>query len=494
METLESIFYLIDAEGRKRVPKKIRARSGAYGYAVHPIGKGNDSSAAIYTMDERWVVQQILLYGKGVRAVTIGGEKDGQLNTVYRHGRSITGHWLAPQQRAWIEGHTHGYPAKTGMVPREVRMDGQMLWLVEQFLASDNPQLYRWYPHYRQTLRAVREALQRGDADTVFEIVWKSKDNYVSNAGQGLLGAENAERSREILTQLIIDVAADGSPAQYEVVISKLQAERESGRQKKVPYLLAARMFSAIHPERYHTTVDEQKQAGMLPWFEAHSGFSAPKGNWAEVSHALTQHLDNLECFSGDIYLRNMFPWFLHTRLVSIADVAQVAGKAKLHKPRPVESFMHLPEQRRKIELRHNFLSAHLANELEIKHPGQVMVEKAAGSGGTFDVLVLSSHGTKKGGDLYEIKVARSAGIAVRQALGQLLEYAHRESGLEPAHLYVAAEPELDDVTARFLERLRNEYGIEIYYYRIKMPREASASFEWVERDTANMAPSEDAA
>ena len=100
----EDFFYLIDNDGNRRVPHKIQARDGRYGYAVHPKHKGNDSSAAEYTEDLKRMVQAVVLEGKGVRARAYGGSKDGQVNTLALDGKAIRGYWLAPEYLGWIPG------------------------------------------------------------------------------------------------------------------------------------------------------------------------------------------------------------------------------------------------------------------------------------------------------------------------------------------------------------------------------------------------------
>ncbi len=104
VENAESWFYLIDRDGNRRVPCKITSRNGRQGYAVHPRGKGNDASAADYTEDVRYMVQAVVLHGRGVRTRTRGGPQDGQVNTVTLGGRAIRGYWLAPGYREWVAG------------------------------------------------------------------------------------------------------------------------------------------------------------------------------------------------------------------------------------------------------------------------------------------------------------------------------------------------------------------------------------------------------
>lgn len=97
-------FALIDVNGYRCVPRKITARDGRFGYAVHPKGKGNDASAATYTVDEKAVVQAVVLDGCGVRAVAVGGPQDGQVNTLRLGARKIRGYWLCPSKASWVAG------------------------------------------------------------------------------------------------------------------------------------------------------------------------------------------------------------------------------------------------------------------------------------------------------------------------------------------------------------------------------------------------------
>lgn len=93
--------------------------------------------------------------------------------------------------------------------------------------------------------------------------------------------------------------------------------------------------------------------------------------------------------------------------------------------------------------------------------------ELPTGTGGFADAVVRRSDSQF---DLYEIKVAATAADAVRQAMGQLLEYAYRRGGLEPARLFVVAEPLLDEVTEAFLQRMKEEFGLNLAYFRIRAP------------------------
>lgn len=191
---------------------------------------------------------------------------------------------LAMLRQKWMK-----QPA--ALITAPSRLSDQAKWWVQCFLSPDNPQLHYWWPKYRATVEEVASALQADDADAVFSTIWLTADNSVSNAGRGFLGLQKAGDSKALLTQLIRDAYADGSPAQFQKTIAALESEDKRARWNKTPRLLAARMFAAVHPERYHTTVDERKQSAMLCWFEVNTGLQKMRGNWAEVAQALTQHL-----------------------------------------------------------------------------------------------------------------------------------------------------------------------------------------------------------
>lgn len=75
----------------------------------------------------------------------------------------------------------------------------------------------------------------------------------------------------------------------------------------------------------------------------------------------------------------------------------------------------------------------------------------------------------------YEIKVAETASEIVRQAMGQLLEYAFRKGGLEPTRLFAVGEPLLDTLTRDFVARLNTQFNLNIEYLQVTLPAEANS-------------------
>jgi len=342
--------------------------------------------------------------------------------------------------------------------------DAEGVRFLHAFLAPDNPQQNYWLPRYRDTLAAVREAITDGAPERLFERVWKSRDNAVSNAGRGRMGHDEADRNRRRLCHLLEDIAADGSPANYAAAIERFEGWRDLGHMANVYRLLIARAFAAIHPERYHTTVDAEKQERIIPWFVEHTGFVPPQGNWAARAEALTAHLDRSGQFAT-LELRNMFPWFVFEQM------KDATGKVPFrpgHTPKAAKGWRASSETR-EIEYRHNVIQDRLFELLCARHGKEAVgTEQATGTGGRADALVRLSADHC---ELYEIKPAATAADAVRQAMGQLLEYAYRPGGLQPMSLYVVSDAPLDDITAEFLSRLKSAFALPIEYLQVTVER-----------------------
>lgn len=96
-----------------------------------------------------------------------------------------------------------------------------------------------------------------------------------------------------------------------------------------------------------------------------------------------------------------------------------------------------------------------------------VGTEHPTGSGTAIDILVKNSDNTF---DLYEIKTASSPRLCVRQAIPQLLEYSFwNDKKLPINRLVVVAPNNADDQTFKYLELLRKEFNLPIYYEAVSI-------------------------
>jgi hypothetical protein len=86
-------------------------------------------------------------------------------------------------------------------------------------------------------------------------------------------------------------------------------------------------------------------------------------------------------------------------------------------------------------------------------------------SGGFIDALVRLPKGEDH---IYEVKVTATASGAIREALGQLLEYGYHSTSLNPTKLVVVAPPELDKAAKAYLQRLRAKFSLPLDYLRLE--------------------------
>jgi hypothetical protein len=115
------------------------------------------------------------------------------------------------------------------------------------------------------------------------------------------------------------------------------------------------------------------------------------------------------------------------------------------------------------VYLRHSQLQDVLEQKLRSELGNRVASEHPDGIGGRVDLIA------QRGADLefYEIKIGGSARSCIRQALGQLMEYGFWPGAARPAKLFVVGEPPLDGKAEDYLQSLREEFKIPIYYRQV---------------------------
>lgn len=92
-----------------------------------------------------------------------------------------------------------------------------------------------------------------------------------------------------------------------------------------------------------------------------------------------------------------------------------------------------------------------------------VGTENPTGEGTFIDVIVK----TESFCWFYEIKTANTAKTCIREAIPQLLEYAYwKELDFEVNKLIIIAEAEIDQNAEKYLEYLRDKFGLPLHYQR----------------------------
>ena len=359
--------------------------------------------------------------------------------------------------------------ADVGITSRSA-LDSEALSFLHDFKENPGGWFLNWLSNYRKTTQYIAEALGENLPEKLFDILWKRAHNDISNAGPGVMKYDTVDAMRDEFVQVIRDIYQDGSPANYERIVERFEGWKTEGRITMVPRLLIARAFAGVHPRRYHTTVDARSQNQILDWCVQHTGFIAPRSSdWATRAQALVEHFDRADLFGEDFLSRNIFPWYV---LLQLRKRNAPSGIPPGHTHRPASAFADLPAARRFIALRHNSVQDELYVQL-VKEFGndKVWTEYPTGTGGLADARALNADGQCY---VYEIKIADTASLVVRQAMGQLLEYSYRSGGLEAVKLFAVGEPDLDDVTQRFIMRLRADFSVEIDYLQIKLPEDRS--------------------
>lgn len=116
------------------------------------------------------------------------------------------------------------------------------------------------------------------------------------------------------------------------------------------------------------------------------------------------------------------------------------------------------------INLRHNTLQEALYCRLKEEYGSEnVGTELQSGVGTSVDVIVRLINELW----FYEIKTALSPRICLRQALGQLLEYAFWPGAQNASRLIVVGETALDEEGKMYLHKLKERFSLPIAYEQI---------------------------
>lgn len=118
------------------------------------------------------------------------------------------------------------------------------------------------------------------------------------------------------------------------------------------------------------------------------------------------------------------------------------------------------------VALRHNAMQHKLFSRLAAKYGVKnVGTEIPTDSGTRIDAVVKMSAGYK----IYEIKPYQSARACIREALGQLLEYAHWKKEFEALELCVVGPGKIDNDAREYLAQLHQLYQLPISYLHLSL-------------------------
>ena len=115
------------------------------------------------------------------------------------------------------------------------------------------------------------------------------------------------------------------------------------------------------------------------------------------------------------------------------------------------------------IRLRHNDMQLTLYDKLASKYgKDNVGTEIPSGNGLPIDVVVKDEDDSYS---FYEIKTSHAPRICIREAIGQLLEYAYWDiCGPEIKNLFIVGPNSMDDAAEKYLSELKERFTLPIRY------------------------------
>lgn len=121
------------------------------------------------------------------------------------------------------------------------------------------------------------------------------------------------------------------------------------------------------------------------------------------------------------------------------------------------------------IRLRHNDMQLTLHDKLASKYgKDNVGTENPSGNGLPIDVVVQNDDDTYS---FYEIKTSHDPRICIREAIGQLLEYAYwNNRGPQVKNLVIVGPNPMDDAAEKYLTELKERYDLPISYDHHPIP------------------------
>jgi hypothetical protein len=132
------------------------------------------------------------------------------------------------------------------------------------------------------------------------------------------------------------------------------------------------------------------------------------------------------------------------------------------HKSKASTTTADYAHQELDLTLRHNDMQEILYRRLVLRHGAEnVGTEHPTGLGTRVDAVVRTSRNHYS---FYEIKTRLSARACIREALGQLLEYAYWPGAQATDQLIVIGEPALDEEARTYLAELQARFSLPVSY------------------------------
>ncbi|MBN1225578.1 MAG: hypothetical protein JXA79_01180 [Deltaproteobacteria bacterium] len=160
-----------------------------------------------------------------------------------------------------------------------------------------------------------------------------------------------------------------------------------------------------------------------------------------------------------------------------IKGLGEFAFTAGHNKKKSSTKKKHYEIQSAKLDLIHNQIQDRIYHQL-VEHYGEnnVGTELDTGNGSQIDIVVRDKD---KNFIFFEIKTSYSLRLSIREALGQLLEYAFFPKATDPKKLVIVSPNKVTDEARVYLKDIRKRFGLPIFYRQYEPETEALQEAEY---------------
>ncbi len=333
--------------------------------------------------------------------------------------------------------------------------------LIEKITQEVNSRSKRYTLGKLQSIRKEILPLKRLSNKDIFPSRPKFDDWVCHHGGRKELQFNIGLESSEVIDQVRFGVAFALQPSQSLPDINILR-----------PNIKLFNDYMESHPEEFSDMRMWHDRDGRRTYYDAPSIIDDELiAKDVFIFLGVQQPRDDLDYDCALDVMDRLLPLYLYTetkgniKKSKIFDTSQSFQFVPGCTPKLSTATASYPPKQMDIELRHNdiqkALHQQLSGEYGIENVG---TEISSGRGTSVDLVVKQ----KPEYWFYEIKTAHTAKKCIRQAIGQLLEYSYWPNNQEATRLVIVGKPIMDEEARKYIEKLRSQFTLPIYYESIE--------------------------
>ncbi|WP_377110132.1 ATPase [Pseudoalteromonas sp. R86517] len=318
-----------------------------------------------------------------------------------------------------------------------------------------------WYIGYKKIVSAVSSAKHETDiSDQLLSDLWYSRDNDISSLNQGALSESEFELSKSTLKSITQKIIDDQTSASYDECIDALQKLKDDGKVRVLHTALLNRVFAAIAPKYFSTTVTDQKLKYICSYFTQKWGFKYQYSNWFDANIRLKEFIRNNIDHEYDELLINIVLWVVYEeeylKTLALEKGDDVTLKTAIRKQ--IES---IEIQYREAELEGQFLQ--WLHNSEYSHNTIAKQSEDLGRAHIRDVVLKNTE--TNANIVAELKFKSNAKEDIEAAIGQLLRYALYPGTEDCSEIWVVGGnyPLTEDLA--WFSEIKQHVNLELKYF-----------------------------